>query len=69
MLRHGELRAACPVDEVSGIHRVDPAALLETPAAVAGARACVAQLWTRRDDTVGVLDEALLVHAIRRSLA
>jgi len=69
LLRQGDLRAACPVDEVSGIHRVEPAALLETPAAVAGARACVTQLWTRRDDTVGVLDEALLVQAVRRSLA
>jgi chemotaxis-related protein WspD len=69
MLGQGELRAACPVDEVSGIHRVEPAALLETPAAVAGTRACITQLWTRRDDTVGVLDESLLVQAVRRSLA
>ena len=69
MLGQGELRAACPVDEVSGIHRVEPAALLETPAAVAGSRACITRLWTRRDDTVGVLDETLLVQAVRRSLA
>ena len=69
MLGQGELRAACPVDEVSGIHRVEPAALLEAPAAVAGTRACITQLWTRPDDIVGVLDETLLVQAVRRSLA
>jgi len=69
MLRHGETRAACPVDEVSGIHRVGPAALVETPAAIAGARTCVTQVWTWREHTVGVLDQALLEQAIRRSLA
>lgn len=69
ILRQGDLRAACPVDEVSGIQRVAPASLVETPAALAGARACITQVWTRRDDTVGVLDETLLVQAIRRSLA
>jgi chemotaxis-related protein WspD len=68
LVRHGDLRAACPVDEVSGIHRVEPAALVDTPAAVAGARACVTQVWMRRDDTVGVLDETLLGQALRRSL-
>jgi chemotaxis-related protein WspD len=68
MLRQGELRVACPVDEVSGVDRVEPGALVDTPAALAGARACVTQVWTRRDDTVGVLDEALLGQAIRRSL-
>jgi len=69
LVRHGDLRAACPVDEVSGIQRVEPAALVEAPAAVAGARACVTQVWMRRDDTVGVLDETLLGQALRRSLA
>lgn len=68
ILRQGDLRAACPVDEVSGIHRVEPGSLLETPTALAGARACVTRVWTRTDDTVGVLDETLLVQAIRRSL-
>jgi chemotaxis-related protein WspD len=69
LLRQGELRAACPVDEVSGIHRVEPAALVDTPAAMAGARACVTRVWTWRDATVGVLDDALLGQAIHRSLA
>jgi len=77
MIRHGDLRAACPVDEVSGIHRVEPSALVGTPAfdsaeaktATAGARACVSQVWSWRGETVGVLDEALLGQALRRSVA
>ena len=69
LLRPGDLQAACPVDEVSGIHRVEPGALIETPASVAGARACITRVWMRREDTVGVLDESLLGQALRRSVA
>ena len=69
IVRHGDLRAACPVDEVSGIQRVEPSALVDTPSTVMGARACVTQIWMRRDDTVGILDETLLAQALRRSLA
>ena len=69
LIRHGELHAACPVDEVSGIHRVPPAALVETPAAVAGARACLTRVWAWRDGTVGVVDDVLFGQALRRSLA
>jgi hypothetical protein len=65
------------VDEVSGIHRVEPSALVGTPAfdsaqakaAIAGARACVSHVWSWRGETVGVLDEALLGQALRRSVA
>jgi chemotaxis-related protein WspD len=69
LIQHGDLHAACPVDEVSGIHRVEPGALIETPASVAGARACITRVWMRREDTVGVLDESLLAQALRRSVA
>ena len=69
LIRHGDLRAACPVDEVSGVHRVEPAVLADTPAAVSGPRACVTHLWAWRDGTVGVLDETLLGQALRRSVA
>jgi chemotaxis signal transduction protein len=68
LIRHGELRAACPVDEVSGIHRVEPAALVDTPAA-AGARGCITRVWNWREGTVGVLDDALLGQALLRSVA
>ena len=69
LIRQGELRAACPVDEVSGIHRVEPAVLVDTPAAVAGTRASITRLWSWRDGTVGVVDEALFAQALRRSVA
>jgi chemotaxis-related protein WspD len=69
LIRHGDLRAACPVDEISGIHRVEPSALVDTPAALAGARACVAHVWSWNDGAVGVLDDGLLVQALRRSVA
>lgn len=69
LIRHGDLHAACPVDEVSGIQRVEPDALIETPASIAGARACITKVWMRREDTVGVLDESLLGQALRRSIA
>jgi chemotaxis-related protein WspD len=69
LIRQGDLQAACPVDEVSGIHRVEPGALIETPASIAGARACITRVWMRREDTVGVLDESLLGQALRRSVA
>jgi chemotaxis-related protein WspD len=69
LLKDGDMRAACPVDDVLGIQRVETAALVETPAAVAGARACVTQVWMRRDDAVGVLDEGLFCQALRRSVA
>lgn len=69
IVRHGDLLAACPVDEVSGIQRVEPSALVDTPATVMGTRVCVTRIWMRRDDTVGVLDETLLGQALRRSLA
>jgi chemotaxis-related protein WspD len=69
IVRHGDLRAACPVDEVSGIQRVEPSALVDAPPTVMGPRVCVTQIWMRRDDTVGVLDETLLGQALRRSLA
>lgn len=69
IVRHGDLHAACPVDEVTGIQRVEPSALVDTPATVMSARVCVTQIWMRRDDTVGVLDETLLGQALRRSFA
>jgi chemotaxis-related protein WspD len=69
LVRHGDVSAACPVDEVSGVHRVESAALVETPASVAGGRACITHIWKWRDGTVGVLDGALFGQALRRSVA
>jgi chemotaxis-related protein WspD len=69
ILHHGDVTAACPVDEVSGIHRVPPSDLLEAPATSAGAGSCVARVWPWSGRTVGVLDETLVGQALRRGLA
>jgi len=69
LIRHGDLRAACPVDEISGIHRVELATLVETPAAVGSARSCITRMWSWRDGTVGVIDDGLFGQALRRSVA
>ena len=69
MIRSGDVRAACPVDEVSGVHRVPPGELDDTPGAVAGAHACATKLWNWKGRCVGLLDEALVARAMTRSLA
>jgi chemotaxis-related protein WspD len=69
IFRHGELRAACPVNEVSGIHRVAPSALVDAPAAAAGGGPCATRVWSWNGHIVGVLDQALLGEALHRSLA
>jgi chemotaxis-related protein WspD len=69
LVRHGDLFAACPIDEVSGIHHVEPAALVETPSAAGGARSCITRVWSWRHGTVGVLDDGLFGQALRRSVA
>ena len=68
ILSHGEIRAACPVDEVSGIHRVVPSALSDAPAVAAAGGPCATRVWSWNGHVVGVLDEALLGEALHRSL-
>jgi chemotaxis-related protein WspD len=70
VLRHEQVRAVCPVDEVHGIHRFSPAQLQEVPTTVASAPQTYSRAilpWQAR--SVGVLDEALLMGALKRSLA
>jgi chemotaxis-related protein WspD len=69
VLRRQGLRLACPADEVHGLHHVPAAELLDSPTAVTGARKCTTRVFTWRDRSVGVLDEALLAQAVIRSLA
>ena len=69
MIRRGDLRAACPVDEVSGVHRVPPGELADSPGAVAGAHACATKVWQWKDRCVGLLDDELVAGALTRSLA
>jgi chemotaxis-related protein WspD len=70
VIRRKELRAACPVDYVDGVHRYAKAALSPVPATVAkaGTRYSHALLaW--REQTVGILDEELLFSALKRGMA
>jgi chemotaxis-related protein WspD len=70
VIRRKDLRAACPVDYVHGVHRYPPTALGPVPATVAkaGTRYSRALLgW--RDQTVGVLDEEVLFSALKRGMA
>lgn len=70
VIRRKDLRAACPVDYVDGVHRYAPAALSAVPATVAkaGTRYSRALLpW--REHTVGILDEELLFAALKRGMA
>lgn len=68
ILQHGDLRAACPVDEVSGVHRAPASDLSDAPS-VAAAGSCVTRVWAWNGHTVGVLDDVLLGQALRRGLA
>jgi chemotaxis-related protein WspD len=70
ILRDESLRIACPVDEVSGLHRVREAELQDVPATIARA----ASTYTTRafaldGRPVGILDHHTLLAALRRSLA
>jgi chemotaxis-related protein WspD len=70
VIRRKDLRAACPVDAVHGVHRYASASLSAVPAtlAKAGTRYSRALLaW--REQTVGVLDEELLFSALKRGMA
>jgi chemotaxis-related protein WspD len=70
VLRHEQVRAVCPVDEVHGIHRFSPALLQEVPTTIASASQTYSRAilpWHNR--SVGVLDEGLLMGALKRSLA
>ncbi len=68
MIRLGDVRAACPVDEVSGVHRVPPGELAETPGSVAGGHSCATKVWQWKDRCVGLLDDELVARAVTRSL-
>jgi chemotaxis-related protein WspD len=70
VLRHGEGRLACPVDEVHGVQRFHPRELQALPATVSKAAARYTQAvlpWGER--SVGVLDDELLLYTLGRSLA
>jgi chemotaxis-related protein WspD len=70
MIRRDDLRAACPVDEVHGIHRFQQAELIEAPSTVfraAGTYSKQVIQWGQR--TVGLLDDQFLFYSFKRGLA
>ena len=70
VVRHDNLRAVCPVDEIHDIHRVSAAALAEAPATVAKATTTYSKSVLQwRGHSVGLLDDQLLFRAMQRSLA
>jgi chemotaxis-related protein WspD len=70
VIRRKDLRAACPVDYVDGVHRYAQAALNPVPATVAKAGTRYSRaLLAWREQTVGILDEELLFSALKRGMA
>jgi chemotaxis-related protein WspD len=70
VIRRDQVRAVCPVDEVNGIHRFHPRALKDVPATVAGATPTYSKgLLSWHDRSVGLLDDELLFHSLKRSVA
>lgn len=70
VVRLGELRVACPADEVHGLEHFTPEQLTPVPATIAKASVLHAKAvltWNGR--SVGVLDDALLLSTLSRSLA
>ena len=58
VIRHEQVRAVCPVDEVHGIHRFHPRELQNVPATVARATGTYSRaLLPWRGHSVGVLDQ------------
>jgi chemotaxis-related protein WspD len=63
-------RLAFPVDEIDGIHRLDPRTLDKVPATIANATSAYSEaMLPWKNGTVGCLDPQLLLYALNRSLA
>jgi chemotaxis-related protein WspD len=70
VIRRDQVRAVCPVDEVHGIHRFHPRELKVVPATVARAAATYSKaLLSWKERSVGLLDDELLFHGLKRSVA
>jgi chemotaxis-related protein WspD len=69
VIRRDAVRVVCPVDEVHGLHRFHPRELTAVPATVARATVTYATaLLPWQGHSVGVLDDQLLFHTLKRSL-
>jgi chemotaxis-related protein WspD len=69
-IQHDGHRAVCPADEVYGVQRFSPQELMAVPATLAKATTTYTKaVLSWRKQTVGLLDEHLLFHAMNRGLA
>ena len=69
VIRRGTVRAACPVDEIHGVHRFRASDHKALPATVSRAVSHSSAIAVWRDRTVGLLDSDALFGALQRSLA
>jgi chemotaxis-related protein WspD len=70
VLRRDPIRALCPVDDVHGVQRINPADLQDVPATVGNApRRLSKAIIPWRGHSVGLLDDHLLFQSVQRSLA
>jgi chemotaxis-related protein WspD len=70
VIRRDDVRSACPVDQVHGIHRVRSRELREVPATIAKAAATYSKaVVSWNGHSVGLLDDQLLCYTLQRSLA
>ena len=69
VVRREDMRAVFLVDEMSGIHHIDPKALKDPPSTVSKATAYSKKVLRWRDHSVGLLDDQLLFYTLKRSLA
>jgi chemotaxis-related protein WspD len=70
VLRHEQVRAVCPVDEVHSFHKFHPQDLDDVPATVSRAAATYTKkLLAWNGHSVGVLDAQLVFHTLKRSAA
>lgn len=70
VLRREAVRAVCPVDDVVGVQRFVAADLTDVPATVArAALRYTRKILSWRGKPIGLLDEQLVFHALKRGLA
>jgi chemotaxis-related protein WspD len=70
VIRHDNVRSACPVDEVHGVHRVRSREMKDVPTTVARATATYSKaVLSWKGVSVGLLDDELLCYTLQRSVA
>jgi chemotaxis-related protein WspD len=69
VVRREDVRVVCPVDEVHGIHHLQPRELQEVPATIAKAAVTYSTaLFPWQEHSVATLDDQLLFYTLKRSL-